>query len=189
MRKPGFRLLAIVCAWAAGAMSATPASAELIGHGGPVRAIAVSSDGATALTGSFDYSLMLWDLRSARALHRMTGQDAAVGAVAFVGPDRLVSGSDDGTLALWDRATGALVLRKPAHSGKVSALAISLIVAYRPVSSIFCQRNARAIALTSVLSISGAAGGMGAPSGASTSLRPPRLRTVNGILIVTTGSR
>jgi cytochrome c len=125
MRKPGFRLLAIVCAWAAGAMSATPASAELIGHGGPVRSIAVSSDGAMALTGSFDYSLMLWDLRSARALHRMTGQDAAVGAVAFVGPDRLVSGSDDGTLALWDRATGALILRKPAHSGKVSALAIS----------------------------------------------------------------
>ena len=125
MRGLGFWLLAVLCASATDALLIGPASAELSGHGGPVRSIAVSEDGATALTGSFDYSLMLWDLRSSRELHRMTGQDAAVGAVAFIGADRLLSGSDDGTLALWDRATGGLVLRKPAHSGKVSALAVS----------------------------------------------------------------
>src|SRR5215467_12919137 len=67
-----------------------------------------------------------------------------------------------------------------------SALAISLTVAYRPVSRIFFHRNARAIALTSVLSTCGAKGGTDAPSGASTSLRPPRLHTANGTLMVTT---
>jgi hypothetical protein len=40
-----------------------------------------------------------------------------------------------------------------------SALAISLIVAYWPVSSIFCHRKARATALTSVLSTWGLARG------------------------------
>ena len=41
------------------------------------------------------------------------------------------------------------------------------------------------MALTSVLSACGGTGGIGAPSGASTSLRPPRLRRAKGTLMVT----
>ena len=37
-----------------------PAEAQLRGHGGPIRAIAVSSDGTTALSGSFDTSAIRW---------------------------------------------------------------------------------------------------------------------------------
>ncbi|MDQ4135238.1 MAG: WD40 domain-containing protein, partial [Pseudomonadota bacterium] len=36
------------------------ARAELRGHGGPVRALAVSPDGRLALSGSFDQSAILW---------------------------------------------------------------------------------------------------------------------------------
>ena len=49
------------------------------------------------------------------------------------------------------------------HGLILSALAISLMVACWPVSSIFCHRNARAMALISVLSTWRAAGGMGGP--------------------------
>ena len=35
---------------------------NLIGHGGPVKAIATNRNGTRALTGSFDYSMILWDL-------------------------------------------------------------------------------------------------------------------------------
>jgi cytochrome c len=110
---------------ALGMSPALSAHADLSGHGGPVRSLAVSSDGAMALTGGFDYSIMLWDLQSSRELSRMTAQDAAVGAVAFLGPDRLLSASDDGSLALWDRAGGRLLERKPAHGAKIAALALS----------------------------------------------------------------
>ncbi len=117
----GAALLAV----ALGLPGAPAAGADLSGHGGPVRSLAVSPDGRTALTGGFDYAVMLWDLRTARELGRMTAQDAAIGAVAFLGRDRLVSASDDGSLALWDRASGRLIQRKPAHGAKISALALS----------------------------------------------------------------
>jgi cytochrome c len=38
------------------ALCLAPAEAQLRGHGGPIRALAISPDGATALSGSFDTS-------------------------------------------------------------------------------------------------------------------------------------
>ena len=105
--------------------SLSSAFADLSGHGGPVRSIAIAPDGKVAATGSFDYSMMLWDLPTSRNLARMTAQDAAVGVVAFLGADRILSASDDGTLAVWDRSSGSLITRKPAHQAKISAVAIS----------------------------------------------------------------
>ena len=36
----------------------------MVGHGGPVMDVAVSADGKTAVTGSFDNSVGLWSLES-----------------------------------------------------------------------------------------------------------------------------
>src|SRR5678815_3783543 len=68
-----------------------------------------------------------------------------------------------------------------------SAAAISRMVACAPLSSISRQRNARAIALTVALLTCRLTGGGGAstPSGASTSLRPPRFRIEIGTRTVT----
>ena len=38
------------------------ALAQLRGHGGPVRALAISSDGQNAISGSFDSSAIRWSL-------------------------------------------------------------------------------------------------------------------------------
>src|SRR5207244_8377027 len=38
------------------------ARAQLRGHGGPVRALAISSDGTQAVSGSFDTSVLRWSL-------------------------------------------------------------------------------------------------------------------------------
>jgi cytochrome c len=40
----------------------SPAQAQLRGHGGPVRALAISADGKTAVSGSFDTSAIRWSL-------------------------------------------------------------------------------------------------------------------------------
>ena len=40
----------------------TPAHAQLRGHGGPVKALAISSDGTHAISGSFDTSAIRWSL-------------------------------------------------------------------------------------------------------------------------------
>ncbi|MCI0431908.1 MAG: c-type cytochrome [Rhodospirillales bacterium] len=55
----------------------------------------------------------------------MAAHDAAVGAVAFLDGSRMVSAGDDGTLAVWNRASAALIRRQPAHGAKVSALALA----------------------------------------------------------------
>ncbi len=63
------------------------------------------------------------------------------------------------------------------------ARAKSSSVPYMPVSSIFRHRNARASALTMALSTRGR-GAHSAPSGVTTSFRPPRFRNVIGMCTV-----
>ena len=60
-----------------------PAHAQLRGHGGPVRALALSADGATALSGSFDGSAILWSLPRDAAAQVLRFHDDAVNAVAL----------------------------------------------------------------------------------------------------------
>jgi len=103
----------------------TPALAGAAGHGGPIKAIAVAADGKTALTGGFDYSVILWDLVEGAPLRRMIGHDAAVDAVAFLSGGRAVSASDDASLIVWDLAQGKALARWRAHSAKIAALAVS----------------------------------------------------------------
>src|SRR4051794_21874587 len=44
------------------ALAAPTAHAQLRGHGGPVRTLAISSDGGSAISGSFDSSAIRWSL-------------------------------------------------------------------------------------------------------------------------------
>ncbi len=106
-------------------LAAAGARADLIGHGGPVRGLAVSEDGTRILSAGFDYSVMLWDPASQRALARLIGHEAGVNAVAFLPGGRAVSASDDGTVGVWDLRRLRLERRLAGHAGKVNAVAAS----------------------------------------------------------------
>jgi cytochrome c len=101
------------------------AAAAVSGHGGPIKAMAVTPDGKEALTGGFDYSVILWDLRTGTPLRRMIGHDAAVDAVAFLPHGRAVSGSDDASLIVWNLEDGRALARWRAHTAKVAAVAVA----------------------------------------------------------------
>ena len=107
------------------------AAGALIGHGGPVKSIAVSGDGARVLTAGFDYTVIVWDLPQQKLLARLIGHEASVNAALFL-PDgrRAVSASDDGTLILWDIETAKLAARWRGHRGKVAALVVSPVSSY-----------------------------------------------------------
>lgn len=108
------------------------ADGNLVGHGGPIKAIAISQDGRAALTGSFDYSMMLWDLTGAapRRSWRLD-HDGAVNAVLFLPGSgrsfRAVSASDDGAIVLsaLEGAQSRQLAHQKAHTSKIVALAAS----------------------------------------------------------------
>lgn len=59
---PGLSIAALVLT-----LAAAPTHAQLAGHGGPVRAIAVSGDGNSVLSGSFDTAAIRWSLTTESA--------------------------------------------------------------------------------------------------------------------------
>jgi cytochrome c len=101
----------------------------LRGHGGPVRALAVSADGGTAISGSFDSSAILWSLERDEAIAVLRVHDSAVNAAAALGGDRFATGGQDGRIAIWAAGRAApLHVFGPGgagHEAPVSALAVA----------------------------------------------------------------
>jgi WD40 repeat protein len=81
---------------------------SLEGHTAGVFAVALSPDGRTIVSGSFDRTVKVWDARDGRLRRSLEGHTDGVIAVAL-SPDgsTIVSGSDDRTVKVWDAATGA----------------------------------------------------------------------------------
>jgi WD40 repeat protein len=78
------------------------------GHRDAVCSVAIAPDGRTALSGSFDKTLKLWDLSSGHEIRTFQGHTDRVASVA-VAPDGstfALSGSSDQTLKLWDLSSG-----------------------------------------------------------------------------------
>ncbi|MBM3950420.1 MAG: c-type cytochrome [Rhodospirillales bacterium] len=98
--------------------------ADLVGHGGIVRAVAVSPDGRRIATGSFDYSARLWDFGEQSELLVLDGHAGPVNAIAFVDAGRAVSASDDGAI-VWNLATGKPAFRFEGHRHKTMGVAVS----------------------------------------------------------------
>ena len=110
------------------ALSQQTFPSKLEGHGGPIRSISISSDGKTALTASFDYGIIVWDLTvdGAKIRHRLSGHDAAVNDVSFVpNTNEIVSVSDDGSFAVWDIQSGKIIAKLDDTGDKVLDVAVS----------------------------------------------------------------
>ncbi len=102
-----------------------PAQAQLRGHGGPVRALAVSADGVTALSGSFDTSAILWSLQRNAAEQVLRLHDGAVNAVAFLKDGRAVTAGADARIGIWTKGRPKPDAVLAGHAGPIVALAVS----------------------------------------------------------------
>src|SRR5262245_21937274 len=112
-------LLTVLCVVAA------PAVAQLRGHGGPVRAVAVSPDGSRALSGSFDATAILWSLASGSAVRVLRFHDSAVNAVAFLKDGRLVTAGEGGAIGIWQPGATRPERVLKGHTAPVAGLAAS----------------------------------------------------------------
>jgi cytochrome c len=101
------------------------AHAQLRGHGGPVRALAVSPDGTRAVSGSFDTSAIRWSLPKNAAEQVLRFHDGAVNAVAFLADGRVVTSGEDARIAIWTPGAPQPSAVLEGHTAPVVALAIS----------------------------------------------------------------
>jgi cytochrome c len=111
-------MLALMC-------GAGPAQAQLRGHGGPVRAVAVSSDDQRAVSGSFDTSAIVWSLASNNAEKVLRFHEGAVNAVAFLKGGRIATAGEDGRIAMWRLGEDTPMKVLEGHRGPIVALAAS----------------------------------------------------------------
>jgi len=105
----------------------TPAfsQGELRGHGGPVRAIAITADGREAITGSFDQSAIVWALQRGTARGVLRAHEGAINAVAAL-PQGFATAAEDGRLAIWSRDDLAKPQRiEKIHTAPIAALAVA----------------------------------------------------------------
>ena len=118
MSPPVLAFLAIMLASGA-------AEAQLRGHGGPVRAVAVSPDGASAISGSFDTSAIRWSMQKNAADQVLRFHESAVNAVAFIDKERQATGGEDGKIAIWKNGNPAPERTFEGHTAPIVSLTVS----------------------------------------------------------------
>lgn len=102
-----------------------PADAQLRGHGGPVRALAISSDGQTLLSGSFDGSAIRWSLGRDAAEQVLRFHADAVNATALLADGRAATAGADGRIAIWTPGKQQPDSVLEGHTVPIVALALS----------------------------------------------------------------
>ncbi len=122
-RRPAFltcaALLAILL------LGVTNAFAQLRGHGGPVRALAISPDGQTAVTGSFDSTAIRWSLARNAAEQVLRFHADAVNAVVLLRDGRAATAGADGRIAIWSPGNAEPDAVLEGHTAPIAALAAS----------------------------------------------------------------
>jgi cytochrome c len=101
------------------------AQAQLRGHGGPVRALAISADGTQAVSGSFDTSAIRWSLTRNTAEQVLRFHDGAVNAVAILRDGRIATSGEDARVAIWRPGEPQPATVLAGHQAPVVALAVS----------------------------------------------------------------
>ncbi|MBN8993155.1 MAG: c-type cytochrome [Rhizobiales bacterium] len=107
------------------AFGTSAAHAQLRGHGGPVRALAISPDGATAVSGSFDSTAIRWSLTTNTAAQVLRFHADAVNAVALLGDGRAATAGADGRIAIWTPGNTRPDTVLEGHTAPIVALAVS----------------------------------------------------------------
>ena len=98
----------------------------IMGHQWGVIALALTSDGRHALSGSLDGTLRFSDLRTGRARQTFDVAEDSVSVVAMTPDGRMgLSNCFDGALRLWDLGTGRLIRTLVAHGALVTAVTVT----------------------------------------------------------------
>jgi WD40 repeat protein len=96
------------------------------GHAGPVRSVAFSADDRLIVSGSWDWTVRVWDAQTGIECAVLEGHTNHVDCVAFSTNGRhVISGSRDRTVRVWDVQTGVQRAVLEGHTDEVTSVAFS----------------------------------------------------------------
>lgn len=119
------RYATVVALLLAALWAIAPAQAQLRGHGGPVRALAVSPDGKRLISASFDTTAIVWSLASGTAEKVLRFHEGAVNAAAVLKDGRMATGGEDGRIAIWQPGQDKPAAVLQGHTAPIVGLAVS----------------------------------------------------------------
>jgi cytochrome c len=90
-----------------------------------VRAIAISSDGNSVLSGSFDTAAIRWSLKTEAAEQVLRFHSDAVNAVAFLNDSRMATAGADARIAIWTQGRQQPDQVFEGHRGPIVSIAVS----------------------------------------------------------------
>ena len=105
--------------------AASSVQADLVGHGGPIRALAVSPDGNSLLSGSFDTAAIRWSLETETAQQVLRYHADGINAVAFLKDGRMITAGADARIAVWTPGRPEPDRVLEGHLAPIVALAVS----------------------------------------------------------------
>ncbi len=85
-----------------------------LAHTGRVLDLRFSPDGALLASAGEDGTAIVWDPTTATPRARLAAHQGRVNSVAWLGPDRLVTGGNDGAVIVWDPTAGEALRTLPA---------------------------------------------------------------------------
>lgn len=100
-----------------------PATADMRGHGGPVRALAIAESDGTIASGSFDTTLIVWDEATGAAREVLRLHEDSVNAAAFTPDGRIVTAGQDGRIGLFADGDAPVALGR--HEAPAVAVAVA----------------------------------------------------------------
>ena len=105
--------------------AASSVHADMVGHGGPIRSLAVSPDGDNLLSGSFDTAVIRWSLKTETAEQVLRYHADGVNAVAFLKDGRTITAGADARIAVWTAGRPQPDQVLEGHVAPIVALAVS----------------------------------------------------------------
>ena len=103
-----------------------PSIKTLKGHTNWITSVAFSKCGTYALTGSFDKTVCLWDLKTGHTIKVLKGHTGVIKSVAFSPNGQYaLTGSHDKTVCLWDLDTGQTIQELKGHTAWVNSVVFS----------------------------------------------------------------